>query len=294
MTTKESQMSIADLRKQYHEDICAKIIRANQNKSGLKYPNFADGGSVGSIEIASRIVQKLSCTPEEENLTGQTAGAIFEKITRDFIAAAFGLLLPLRPGHWQYSTHMRISDFEQYAHLAELDSIIRNNNALKSAFGGDYIITPDIVVGKWPVSDEEINAKAGVIETDGKFAKLTPFRSANYAALKRMTLHASISCKWTIRSDRSQNARTEALNLIRNRKGMLPHISVVTAEPTPWRLASIALGTGDLDCVYHFALQELIEAVQETNHPDYIQQLMSLVEGKRLRDISDLPFDLAL
>ncbi|MBN1975836.1 MAG: restriction endonuclease, partial [Anaerolineae bacterium] len=33
-----------------------------------------------------------------------------------------------------------------------------------------------------------------------------------------------MSCKWTIRSDRGQNPRTEVLNLIRNRKGHLPHI----------------------------------------------------------------------
>src|ERR1035438_2137764 len=68
-------------------------------------------------------------------------------------------------------------------------------------------------------------------------------------------LHASISCKWTIRSDRVQNARSEALNLIRNRKGRLPHVVVVTGEPLPSRLSAIALGTGDIDCVYHFALR---------------------------------------
>lgn len=76
-------------------------------------------------------------------------------------------------------------------------------------------------------------------------------------------LHASISAKWTMRSDRAQNSRTEALNLIRNRKGRLPHIVVVTGEPLPSRLASLAFGTGDIDCVYHFALYELIDAVKD-------------------------------
>jgi hypothetical protein len=54
-----------------------------------------------------------------------------------------------------------------------------------------------------------------------------------------------LSSKWTIRLDRSQNSRTEALNLIRNRKCPLPHIVVVT-EPLPSRIASIAMGTGDI------------------------------------------------
>lgn len=48
-------------------------------------------------------------------------------------------------------------------------------------------------------------------------------------------------------------------NLIRNRKGNLPHIVVVTGEPMPARIASLALGTGDIDCVYHFALYELVD-----------------------------------
>ena len=97
-----------------------------------------------------------------------------------------------------------------------------------------------------------------------------------------------------MRSDRAQNSRTEALNLIRNRKGHLPHIVVVTAEPMPNRLASLALGTGDIDCVYHFALHELITAVKDIGSEDSIETLETLVKGKRLKDISDLPLDLSV
>ncbi|MBD3289238.1 hypothetical protein GF337_10575 [candidate division KSB1 bacterium] len=53
-----------------------------------------------------------------------------------------------------------------------------------------------------------------------------------------------ISCKWTIRSDRAKNTRLEALNLIRNRKGKVPHIVAITVEPTSVRISSLALGTG--------------------------------------------------
>ena len=122
---------------------------------------------------------------------------------------------------------------------------------------------------------------------------MTSLRATN-AEGSRPLLHASISCKWTIRSDRVQNARTEALNLIRNRKGRLPHIVVVTAEPLPTRLAAIALGTGDVDCVYHFALHEMREAIEEIDNEDQMDMLKIMLEGKRLRDISDLPFDLAM
>jgi len=58
-------------------------------------------------------------------------------------------------------------------------------------------------------------------------------------------------------------------------------------------LASIALGTGDIDCVYHFALYELIESVKLAKAEDAEELLMIMVEGRRLKDISDLPLDLA-
>jgi hypothetical protein len=69
---------------------------------------------------------------------------------------------------------------------------------------------------------------------------------------------------------------------------------IVTAEPYPQRLASLALGTGDIDCVYHFALPELIKSSQSLQNEAVIDSLDTLVLGKRLRDISDLPFDLAI
>jgi hypothetical protein len=97
-----------------------------------------------------------------------------------------------------------------------------------------------------------------------------------------------------MRSDRAQNIRTEGLNLIRNRKGHTPHIAAVTAEPLPTRVASLALGTGDLDCVYHFALPELREAVEKIGGPEQSEVLLSMINGRRLRDISDLPLDLAI
>ena len=46
--------------------------------------------------------------------------------------------------------------------------------------------------------------------------------------------------------------------------------------------------------MYHFALYELVEVVKETGAEDSIEMLQSLIEGKRLKDISDLPLDLSI
>ena len=200
----------------------------------------------------------------------------------------------LRPGQWEYpTTRTQLSNFVQYRHLATLDELINQHPALAAALGNDYVVKPDIVVARKSVPLQEVNRHFEFVEEYGAHANLTPLLESNRTSPAPF-LHASVSCKWTIRSDRSQNTRTEALNLIRNRKGSSPHIVAVTAEPLPTRIASLALGTGDLDCVYHIALPELREVCESSEGAqDQAEMLSMMIAGYRLRDISDLPFDLA-
>ncbi|MFZ5819454.1 MAG: NgoMIV family type II restriction endonuclease [Chloroflexota bacterium] len=284
-------MRLLTLRKDYHRKVCNAIIRIQPGNPD--YPNLADKTNNASRQIAWGIVKRFGHPIPEESLKGQTTGGRFEELSRDFLQNSFDLLQHLRPGRWRYSTGLAISEFDQYQHLAELEELVKQNGELATALGKEYIIAPDIVVGRFPVTDEEINTNQNVVSVSDEIATLTPLRSNN-SPTPQPVLHASISCKWTLRSDRGQNARTEALNLIRHRKGHLPHIVAVTAEPLPTRIASLALGTGDLDCVYHFALHELQQAILETGNEDQLDMLNTLVAGRRLRDISDLPFDLAV
>ena len=274
---------IEELRVAYHRRICEEVLR--KNSAGV--PNNADRGSKASVRISKGIIDRLGWPTRAEQLAGQTAGHRFEKATRDFLRDAFGLLSHLRPGEWEFSLGGNIRDYEQYQHLAAVLHAVKQNEELRVVFG-DYIVTPDIVICRKPVADEKVNENDTLLGNDGE-ASLTPLRRTNSQA---NILHASVSCKWTIRSDRSQNARTEGLNLVRNRKGNTPHIVVVVGEPLPSRIASLAYGTGDIDCVYHFALRELMEANADNDSDSDV--LHTLVAGRRLRDISDLPFDLAV
>ena len=281
-------MNIENLRKAYHKEICRRILGL---RSGI--PNIADVSSKTSNILASGLVKRLGFPLCKSPPVGQTVGTVFAELTMHFLNEAFSLLNHLRPGKWIFSASQAsigIAAFDQYEHLAALDTALKSHKELAAALGGDYIIRPDIVIGRKPLSDSEINKKKNILGK-GKTSKLTPLRRENYQKPKPI-LHASISCKWTIRSDRSQNTRTEALNLIRNRKGKTPHIVCVTAEPMPTRLASLAMGTGDIDCVYHMALPELLSSVKESGNEDQWDMLDTLISGKRLRDISDLPFDL--
>lgn len=209
-----------------------------------------------------------------------------------YLEKAFSEINHLRPGNWNYNVNRLITKYEQFRHLDYLERVIEDDQTLASALGTGYIVKPDVVISREPVNDITINKEKVLVEDSDSIASLTPLREKNNAGIA--ILHASISCKFTIRSDRSQNTRTEALNLIRNRKGKVPHIVAVTGEPLPTRLAALALGTGDLDCVYHFALPELTTALKELDNEDQLDMLQTMVSSRRLRDISDLPFDLAI
>lgn len=257
----------------------------------------ADKGNKPSREIAAGLAKRLMSETHERQ-AGQTSGSNFEVLLAEFVNRTFPKLQHVRPGEWEViqlgnRSAMKTSSFVQYEHLEYLQELTSANAKLKTILGNDYIVAPDVVVYRHPVEDSKLNNPFPVV--DDSVSTMTELRASNN---EKPLLLASISAKWTMRSDRAQNSRTEALNLIRNRKGQTPHIVVVTGEPLPSRIASLALGTGDIDCMYHFALYELTEAVEEyayaNGREDIVEQLDTLIAGKRLKDISDLPLDLCL
>ena len=252
-------------------------------------PSIADVANGPSRDISIALIQKIGVSQDRiAKPAGQTAGAMFETACRAFIESSLAQLRHLRPGVFTVEKGRQISLFDQYAHLDELRILADASRELKTLLGTDYLIKPDVVVTRAAEPDSEINRFALLV--DGGVANRTALRQVNGA---RSTLHASISCKLTIRSDRVQNTRSEALNLMRNRKGRLPHIVAVTAEPLPSRIAAIALGTGDIDCVYHFALTELVDVLREQQR-ETLELVETMIEGQRLRDIADLPLDLVI
>lgn len=281
---------IAQERKRYHESLLREGV-LTIDKNGI--PSNADKSSKLSVSIALGIANRLMAETHDKSV-GQTSGAKFEQLNMEFLTNTFPQLQNLRPGVWHITklgnrNSMKTSSFAQYEHLDYLNRLTAYDRKLAASMGNDYMVAPDVVVYRDTVSDDEINEDQAFV--DDTVCTMADLRKKNGGL---PILHASVSAKWTMRSDRAQNSRTEALNLIRNRKGNLPHIVVVTGEPMPARIASLALGTGDIDCVYHFALYELVDAVKEIGAEDALEMLNVLIEGKRLKDISDLPMDLAV
>lgn len=279
-------------RREFHEELVSTRTLLVDDKG---VASNADSSQKFSCAAARSIATALGADTGGHKLNGQSAGSQFEASVREFVARTLPLLQMLRPGRWAVQNvggsrnGYHLARYEPYLHLAELATMVEESPTLAAVLGNAYDVSPDVIVVRLPVPDNEINADEFLV--DEEFGRLAPIRQRNQS---RGIVHAVISCKWTLRSDRAQNARTEALGVIRNRKGRTPHIAVVTGEPSPSRIASLALGTGDVDTVYHFALPELVAATSALGNDEAQQTLDTLIQGKRLRDIADLPLDLAV
>ena len=286
-------------RSKLYERLKQDRILAIVNSSNGLIANIADKSSRASRDISLSVFEALNAPLVDKKVAGQSAGKCFEYAIRDYLQETFPNLQNIRPGKWFIKdlgnrNHVKLSDFAQYEHLHHLTEIANKDSELAAALGNDYMIAPDIIIARDLYTDAELNAKVQVVDPE----------TSTLADIRRryedqpLILHASVSAKWTMRTDRAQNTRTEALNLIRNRKGSLPHSVAVTAECLPNRLSSLALGTGDIDCVYHIALYELKNAVYEyarkEQAPELREAIDTLIDGHRLKDITDLPLDLGI
>jgi hypothetical protein len=196
-------------------------------------PNFADVDNTESLRIAAGLLDQLEVPRGQPSAVPADPGGPLEEAVSDHLAQ--GLFRLQRDRGWKVTRGAVITEFDQYSHLSQVHRLVRANPELRITVGTDYLIKPDVTV-----------ALRGVRTASG-----LPH------------LHAAISCKWTIRSDRVQNIRHECLQMIRHRRGRQPHLVTVTAEPLPSRLASIARGTGEVDAVYHVAYDAMEASVAE-------------------------------
>lgn len=131
--------TLTELRLDYHRKIGEQIVRMSRSGK-TAYLNFADGNRKSSILIANGVAGLVGFSRAEvSTISGQTAGALFERITCEFLQAAFGAIQHLCPGRWEYKTaNTHISNFSQYEHLGVLGNLITKNKSLASALGHGY------------------------------------------------------------------------------------------------------------------------------------------------------------
>ncbi len=209
-----------------------------RNKLGWEQvPNNADIDNRESLQLSAAILELLSAHAGQElPVPPPSPGALLEEAVRVDLARELEARDNSR--RWTAQRGAFVTDYSQYVHLLHLNQLVIDNPTLSVTIGQDYLIQPDVVIGL-----EDVPTVNGL-----------------------PLLHAAVSCKWTIRSDRVQNIRHENNQMVRHRRGRQPHLVAVTAEPLPSRLAAIARGTGEVDAVYHIAYDELHAAIQASNN----------------------------
>lgn len=237
---------------------------SSKNKLGWPLvPNFADVDNAESMKIAAGVLGHLGIAREQASAVPPDPGGPLEQAVCDHLGAA---LTRRHPGRcWLAARGVVISEFDQYVHLEQVHALVRANPALRITVGTDYLIRPDVTIG------------LGLVSTA---SGLPP-------------LHAAISCKWTIRSDRVQNIRHECLQMIRHRRGRQPHLVTVTAEPLPSRLASIARGTGEVDAVYHIAYDAMRASVTDHANAEQAEAWREVTGQRRVLSYEQLVETLA-
>ncbi len=282
---------LPQLRSEFHANLCAAMpgYEADQRVS----PNTAVDNAVALTEsILEKIMHERSNKPKSSDI----ANSILMRYTLQFLRDAFdeiginGLNGSFLSVNDAIKSMIR---FDDYKAVTKLVKHLNRDASLRRTIGGDYLITPDLTVAKKlsnTIGFCADNAHIPAAEVDSQAIKHEQPRFVR-PPLDYKTLHASISCRWTIRFDRSVSCRASPLNLIRSKSGKRPYIAVVTFEPFSWSIGSMAIG--GIDCIYHGALYELIDATGKGDDPDSVAKLIMLVNARRLRDISDLPFDLA-
>lgn len=190
-------------RDHFHEQLLQTVLTVDAD--GI--PSIADKGQKFSKLVSTLLIPKLGNSSEATKASGQHSGHAFESSCLEFIESCFNRLEHLRKGKWicEHVTSRKsgISKFEQYHHLHELKALAAHYSDLATALGNDYAIAPDIIISMEPYEDKEINLIDNLV--DQQIAIRTPIRKSNNQI---SLLLASISCKWTLRSDRAQNARS--------------------------------------------------------------------------------------
>ncbi|HEX9352292.1 MAG TPA: NgoMIV family type II restriction endonuclease, partial [Streptosporangiaceae bacterium] len=159
---------------------------SGKNKLGWALvPNFADVDSAESMRIAAGVLDQLAVARDAVSDVPKDPGGPLEQAVCDHLGWVLQRKDPERG--WRIERGAVITRFDQYAHLSEVDALVRANPQLRVTVGTDYLIRPDVTVS------------------------LARVRTASGLPV----LHAAVSCKWTIRSDRVQNIRHECLQMIR-------------------------------------------------------------------------------
>lgn len=264
-------------------------------------PNTSDASDKLSVEIGEALFEILGVSKEAKG-DEPTGGVMAKEVVAD-LKRRVGVIdtdIDVVP-------ERKLNQFEQFAHVGVLSGIKPGRS---KAFNREWARIARFTKRRLHESadqqkfDEYAGSLLAVLDGEGDdLQKLVDQMGGESLLGLDITasrpsktglplLEMGLSLKWSLRTDRAQDCRSQGAKMSALRRGRMPHFAAVTMEPRPYMLNLLGGGSGDVDCVYHLDLPALAQAVDSVyTSPQRMKgrdTFHRLVEQRRLRDYDDL------
>jgi len=267
-------------------------------------PNTSDASEAFSVELGQALFEVLGVDPGAHG-DEPTGGPFADRVAADLRSRAedAGSSTVVTP-------EMSLNMFEQYKHVGALRGMKPDaSRELRRALDRAYalirrkIVSPprdlaraeELILNVETALSEEIERRRLLLEQVGveSLLKLDVTASRYRTPTSDPELLVGLSLKWSLRTDRAQDCRSQGAKMAALRRGPMPHFAAVTMEPRPYMLNLLAGGSGDVDCVYHLDLPALTTAVEAVcaGRPlrrTTLETFRRMVAQRRVQDYDEL------
>ncbi|MCL1870567.1 MAG: hypothetical protein FWF90_09185 [Promicromonosporaceae bacterium] len=269
-------------------------------------PNTSDASDDLSVEVGEALfdvlgVRHVPTAGEKDEPTG--------RVLADAVATDLLSRFPVDAGGIEVRPERKLFDFEQYRHVGAIRDVKPGRSKEFNVAWGRLTRFVRARATK-PADMRRADAMIAAVESsvdaaDAVLHKLLDelgdesllgldLTVARQGTPDRLpSLEVGLSLKWSLRTDRAQDCRSQGAKMSALRRGRMPHFAVVTMEPRPYMLNLLGGGAGDVDCVYHLDVAALTQAVDDVygKTPQRRRgrdQFHRLVDQRRIRDYDDL------
>ncbi|MDX3383595.1 NgoMIV family type II restriction endonuclease [Streptomyces niveiscabiei] len=279
-------------------------------------PNTSDKNDPGSIALGKIFFEVMGISPDAIPPDQRDQKTAVGTLMNSLLSADLEESLKADSPHLTVEPEKSFSEFEQFTHLTaardlrsdmtkEVTKAVKELEAYSASAGLDEAVLTKLMghlesIRQQVAASEErriellnLQGEESLLKLDVTIArKLT---NGLDEATPMRHLVAGLSLKWTLRTDRAQDCRSQGVKMAALRRGRMPHFAAVTMEPRPAMLALLGRGSGDIDCVYHLHLPALSDAIDEycsgSTHKSRLairDNFRRLRDQRRIRDYDEL------
>lgn len=274
-------------------------------------PNTSDAGDAGSVALGKVFFDAMNI-PTSADPPAEAVGNLMARLMSSDLKIAIAEGAP----HLTVEPEKPFPHFEQFSYLAaarelrgdmardvtkEIDEIEKFSSKADLDVGTREKLTRHLTKIRSEIASTE-SRRRELLNILGEESLLKLDIAISREMVNPITpgsplqhLVAGFSLKWTLRTDRAQDCRSQGAKMAALRRGRMPHFAAVTMEPRPSMLALLGRGSGDVDCVYHLHLPALSMAIDDycsgTKHKARLairDNFRRLRDQRRIRDYDEL------